>query len=368
MQDDRKRGSEISSEDSIRHTGVPFHIRSIALVGIFILAVLYTIYLARAVLLPIILALLLTFLLRPLIRLLKKIKIPEVAGSSIIILVLIGMVGYGTEQLAPPADDWINRAPETLHSVEKKMRSLTSPVQKVTKTAEELQQMTASGDKEKSKVEIKEKPKLLDKLFEGVQGFFAIGAVMGILLFFLLASGDIFVEKISVMFPRKQDKKEIVSIVADIERSMSKYLLTVTVINITEGIVVGAVMYMLGMPNPVLWGVMATFLIFIPYLGPLTGIAVVGIVSLLTFDNVGKALLAPGLYFIVEALQGQIITPIVLGRKFELNPVIIFIWLIFWGWAWGIPGALIAVPLLTLFKILCDHVEALGPVGKFLEK
>lgn len=368
MQDSRKKGSEISTEDSVRHTAVPLQIGSIALVGILILAVLYTIYLARAVLLPITLALLLTFLLRPLIRLLKKIKIPEVAGSSIIILVLIGTVGYGTQQLAPPADEWINRAPETLQSVEKKVRSLTSPVQKVTKTAEELQQMTASGDEEKSKVEIKEKSKLLDKLFEGVQGFFAKGAVMGILLFFLLASGDIFVEKISGMFPRKQDKKEIVSIVADIESMMSKYLLTVTAINITEGIVVSAVMYMLGMPNPVLWGVMATFLIFIPYLGPLTGIAVVGIVALLTFDNVGKALLAPALYFIVEALQGQIITPFVLGRRFALNPVIIFIWLIFWGWAWGIPGALIAVPLLTLFKILCDHVEALGPVGKFLEK
>jgi predicted PurR-regulated permease PerM len=347
---------------------VPLDTGSIALVGIFILAVFYTIYLARAVLLPITLALLLTFLLRPLMRLLKKIKIPEMAGSSIIILVLIGTVGYGTQQLAPPADDWINRAPETLQSVEKKVRKLTSPVQKVTKTAEELQQMTASGGKEKSKVEIKEKPKLLDKLFEGVQGFFAKGAVMGILLFFLLASGDVFVEKISGMFPRQQDKKEIVSIVADIESTMSKYLLTVTAINITEGIVVSALMYMLGMPNPVLWGVMATFLIFIPYVGPLAGIAVVGIVALLTFDNVGKALLVPALYFIVEALQGQIITPFILGRRFALNPVLIFIWLIFWGWAWGIPGALIAMPLLTLFKILCDHVEALGRIGKFMER
>lgn len=364
----KKKDSEISHTDPVSHTVVPRDIRSVALAGIFVLAVLYTIYFARAVLLPVTLALLLTFLLRPLIRLLKKIKIPEVAGSAIIILMLIGALGYGADQLADPATAWINSAPETLHSIEKKVRSLVSPVQKVTKTAEDLQQMTAAEGKEKPKVEIKNRPSLLDTFFEGVQGFFIKGAVMAILLFFLLASGDIFVEKLSGMFPRKQDKKEIIGMVAVIESSMSKYLLTVTAINIVEGVIVSAVMYMLGMPNPVLWGVMATFLIFIPYLGPLIGIVVVGVVALLTFENTGKALLAPALYFIIDVLQGQIITPFVLGRRFALNPVIIFIWLIFWGWAWGVPGALIAVPLLTLFKILCDHVEALGPVGKFLGK
>ena len=368
MQDSRKKDSDISHADSVRHTALPLDIGSIAVVGIFILVVLHTIYFAKAVLLPFTLALLFTFLLRPVIRLLKKIKIPEVAGSSIIILMLIGVVGYVADQLAAPATEWINRAPETLNSLEKKVSILASPIQKVTKTVEDLQQMTAIGGKEKLKLEIKNRPSLSDTFFSGVQEFFAKGTVMAILLFFMLASGDIFVEKLSRVFPRKQDKREIVSIIADIESSMSKYLLTVTAINIVEGVILSAVMYMLGMPNPVLWGGMSTLLIYIPYLGPLVGIVVVAVVALLTFENVGQALLPPALYFIIDTLQGQIITPFVLGNRFALNPVIIFIWLIFWGWVWGISGALIAVPLLMLFKILCDHVEALGPVGKFLEK
>jgi predicted PurR-regulated permease PerM len=359
---------ELKKYHLVSKRNVSVEIAAFALIGILILLSLYTTYFARPVLLPVTLALLFTFLLRPVIRGLKKIKIPETVGSAIVLLALIGSVGYGAGQLSGPAREWIERAPDTLHSIQTKVKSLVSPVQKVKKTAEEFQKMTATETKEGQKIEVKSQPGLSDTFFAGIKQFFAQGAVMVILLYFLLASGDTFVEKLSAVFPRKQEKKEVVNIVSDIENSMSRYIVTVTMINIVEGIFVGLIMYFLDMPNPVLWGVMATFLIYIPYLGPLAGIGVVAVVSLHTFEATGKALLAPGLYFVVDAVQGQIITPIVLGRRFELNPVIIFMWLIFWGWIWGVPGAFMAVPLLTLFKILCDHIDALGPIGKFLEK
>jgi predicted PurR-regulated permease PerM len=139
-------------------------------------------------------------------------------------------------------------------------------------------------------------------------------------------------------------------------------------INICLGLVMTGAMYLLGMPNPVLWGVMAGMANFIPYIGAVTGVAVVGLIAVLSFESVGRALLVPMVYFTVTSMEGQIITPMVLGRSFALNPVVIYIWLIFWGWMWGIIGALLAVPILTIFKILCDHLKSLSHVGDFLGK
>jgi predicted PurR-regulated permease PerM len=111
---------------------------------------------------------------------------------------------------------------------------------------------------------------------------------------------------------------------------------------------------------------MAGFLVFLPYLGPLVGIAIVTLVASLTFDGLGRIILAPAIYLALETIQGQIITPMVLGFRLAVNPVAIFVWLIFWGWMWGIVGALLAVPMLTVFKILCDHIPPLAPIGEFL--
>ncbi|HUL37067.1 MAG TPA: AI-2E family transporter, partial [Thermodesulfobacteriota bacterium] len=134
------------------------------------------------------------------------------------------------------------------------------------------------------------------------------------------------------------------------------------------GIAVGIGMFLIGMPNPVLWGVMAGCLVFLPYLGPLIGITIVTVVAFLTFDAIGRILLAPAIYIALETIQGQVITPMVVGLRFALNPVAIFIWIIFWGWLWGVIGALLAVPMLTVFKIFCDHIEPLAPIGEFLGK
>jgi predicted PurR-regulated permease PerM len=132
------------------------------------------------------------------------------------------------------------------------------------------------------------------------------------------------------------------------------------------GLFIGLGLYLIGMPNSLLWGVMAGFLVFLPYIGPLMGISIVTVVAFLTFASIGRILLVPAIYIVLEIIQGQIVTPMVLGLRFTLNPVVIFIWLIFWGWMWGIVGAMLAFPMLTIFKILCDHVQPLTPIGEFL--
>jgi len=157
-----------------------------------------------------------------------------------------------------------------------------------------------------------------------------------------------------------------VEISRQIEHDISRYLLTVTLINAVFGSAVGLSMYFIGLPNALLWGVMAGLLHFIPFLGAIVGISVVTLVALVTMDQITSILLVPSAYLGLNLLEEYLFFPFLIGRRLLLNPVVIFIWLIFWGWLWGIPGALMAVPLLAIFKIVCDHIEPLAAVAEFL--
>lgn len=356
-----KTGTGFGGEGG-EHTGKD---RSVAITGLFILAFFYTLYFTRDFILPIVLALLLTFLLRPVVRVLKKIKIPEVAGAALVLIVLLGVAGYGTVRLSIPAAEWMYKAPERLRKIELKVQPLRKLLDEASKAAEELKRIATTGRKDAVEVEIK-RPSFTDAVLTGTQEVLIKSSVMFILLYFLLASGDLFQRKLGRLFSEECKKTRILKITREVEQQISRYLVTVTIINTLMGISLGIGMYLLGMPNPVLWGVMAGFLVFIPYVGPLIGISIVSLVALLTFDSLGRILLAPAIYLALETLQGQILTPMILGFRLALNPVAIFISLIFWGWIWGITGALLAVPILTVFKIFCDHTKALAPVGEFL--
>ena len=338
---------------------------SIALKGLFIIALFYTLYFARALVLPFILALLLSFLLRPVVRALKKVNIPELAGAALVLIALLGSAGYGMVRLSRPAAEWVNKAPESLHQIESKVGFLRKPLEGVNHAVEELKRITRLGAEKKPEVEIYP-PGIADAVLTGTREVIVKSSVMFILLYFLLASGDLFLRKLIKLFPKLDKKKQIVKITREVEHHTSRYLYTVTIINLFMGASIGIGMYLIGMPNPVLWGVMAGFLVFLPYIGPLIGISVVTIVAFLTFNGIGRVLLAPGIYIALETIQGQIVTPMVLGLRFTLNPVVIFVWLIFWGWMWGILGAMLAFPMLAIFKILCDHIQPLTPIGEFL--
>ena len=162
------------------------------------------------------------------------------------------------------------------------------------------------------------------------------------------------------------DKKRAVSIVREIETQISRYLLTITLINIGLGLAVGTTVHLLGLRNPIMWGVLVAMLNFIPYLGALTGIICMTLGAVLSFDSLGYAMVFPASYLIIAILEGNFITPMVLGRSLTLNPVVILIALAFWGWMWGISGMILAVPILATFKIFCDHIEPMAPIGEFL--
>ncbi len=339
--------------------------KSIALKGLFIIAFFYTVYFARDLILPFVLALLLNFLLRPIVRALRKAKIPELAGAALVLLVLLGSVGYGAIKLSKPAAEWMDKAPESLRQMEFKVSFLRKPIEAVNKAAEELKRITALGSEKRPEVEVK-LPGITDAVLTGTREVIVKSSVIFILLYLLLGSGDLFLRKLIKLFPGLHKKKEVVKIAREVEHHISRYLFTVTGINMSMGISIGIGMYLIDMPNPMLWGMMAGFLVFLPYIGPLIGISIVATVAFLTFDSIGRIVLAPAIYIALETIQGQVITPMVLGLRFALNPVVIFIWFIFWGWIWGITGALLAFPMLTVFKILCDHIQPLAPIGEFL--
>ncbi len=342
-----------------------FHIRSVALTGLFVLAVFYTIYFMRSILLPIILALLLSYLLRPIVRALARIKIPNVIGSAVILLALLTGIGFGASALAGPTAAWLAKAPTSLADVQAKLRPVKTSMAKVEQASGEIEKITATGPEARQTVEVRQHS-LRDMLYLRTPELIADLILLIILLYFLLAYDGVFMNKVVRLLPTLQDKKKAVAIAHDIESHISRYLLAVTLINCALGVAVGTVVGLLGLPNPVLWGIFVAVLNFVPYLGALSGIFCMTVAALLSFNSVGYAFIFPGVYLALGTIEGNFVTPWVMGRSLTLNPVIILLSLAFWGWMWGIVGVIVAVPILAAFKIFCSHTEPMEPIAEFL--
>jgi predicted PurR-regulated permease PerM len=343
----------------------PLDIRSLALTGLFLLALFYTVYFTRTLLLPIVLAILLSFLLAPLVRGLARVRIPLKVGAALVMISLLFLIALGFYRLSGPAAQWMEQAPESLRQLEADLRLLQRPVEKVTEAAEEVERITSGGEAPAQRVETSQ-PSLTQSLFAGTRDAVAALAVVFVLLYFLLASGDLFLRKLIRVLPRFEDKRKAAQVAQKLEKQISLYLLTVTMINSGLGVAVGFTMYLIGMPSPILWGVMAAAFNFVPYLGALVGISVVTLVAYVTFQDIGWALMTGAAYLSLTALEGNFITPMLLAKRLTLNPVVVFLSLLFWLWLWGIPGGLLAVPILATFKIICDEIEPLAPIGEFL--
>ena len=346
----------------------PVDIRSVALTGIFVLLLFYTLYFARPFVLPVVLALLLNFLLSPAVRGLKRLRIPESIGAMIVLLAVVSTIGYGAYRLSGPASEWLDKAPQGMREVEREIRDIQRPVQDVQRAAEEVEEQVGrlAGRDRSREVAVQDGGGLTGAILDRTTAFVGGVLVVIVLLYFLLASGDMFLRKLVRVLPRFEEKKRAIEIARKTERHVSTYLVTLTLINVGLGIVVAIAMKLTGMPNPVLWGVLAAVLNFVPYLGPIVTVGILSLVSLLTFDDLGRAVIPPAVYFAVNFFEGSFVTPSLLGRRLTLNPVVVFIGLIFWGWMWGIAGALLAVPILATFKIFCDHIDPLAPIGEFL--
>jgi predicted PurR-regulated permease PerM len=343
----------------------PFDVRSVGLTGLFVLAVFYTMYFTRAVLLPVVLALLLSYLFRPVVRGFERAKIPPAASAALILLGLLACVGYGISAVATPVAGWVEKAPTGLQELQHKLLPVKQSMAQVAKASGEIEKFATPDAQTKTAVEVKRHP-ISEMVFVRTPEVLASTVLLLILFYFLLAQHNVFTAKLVRLLPTLSDKKRAVAILNDIEAQISRYLLTVTIINACLGLAVGTTVGILGLRNPVMWGVMVAAFNFVPYLGALTGIVCMTIGAVLSFDSFAYALIFPAVYLFYGTLEGNFITPWVMGRSLTLNPVLILLSITFWGWMWGIPGIILAVPILAAFKIFCSHVEQMAPLAEFL--
>jgi Predicted permease len=367
VSDDEREAEQVTSRARLRIADLlqrPLGVRSIALTGLFVLAVFYTVYFMRSILLPIILAVLLSYLLRPIVRGLAQLKIPLPVSSAFILIGLLALVGYGISALATPAAGWLQKAPEGLMALQHKLIPVKKTVAQVTQATGEIEKLASTNAETKS-VEVKRHP-ISEMFFTRTPEFISSAVLSVILLYFLLVHDQVFIAKLVKLLPTLSDKKTAVGIAHDIESHVSRYLFTITAINACLGLAVGTAVGLLGLRNPVMWGVMVALLNFVPYLGALTGIVCMTIGAVLSFDSLGYALIFPAVYLALGTLEGSFITPWVMGRALTLNPVMILLSLTFWGWMWGIVGIILAVPILAAFKIFCGYIKPMEPLAEFL--
>lgn len=338
------------------------------LIGLFTLAVLYTLRLAGDFFVPIVIAMLLNFLFSPLVRRMNRKGVPNVVAAALISVLAFGGLGVSIFLLASPASAWIARGPQSLETVEVRLRRIAEPFAKLQRTTARVQQAVSAAEASQTpEVKVAE-PSLMSRVTDRAADLGAAVLTVVFLTFFLLASGDLFMTRVIESIPQFSDKKKAVRIARDVEDGISRYLVTVTVINACLGLATWGVLFLLGMPNAGLWGAVAGVLNFVPYVGAMVTAVIIAIAAIASFASTSQALMMPAAFLLMNTLEANLITPMIVGRQFPLNNVAIFVGLLFWWYLWGIPGALLAVPLLVALNVCCEHIEMLRPYGAFLKQ
>jgi predicted PurR-regulated permease PerM len=339
---------------------------SFALMGLFILALFYTIHAGRVFFLPIALAILLDFLLGPAVRQMKRVGIPEAIGAALILLALLLSLATSVYYLAEPAREWLATVPSSVRQAESKIRIFRRPMQQVSQTAEQVERATKVAPSSTPEVKVKG-PGLAERLFGTTESIIAGAIEVVVLLYFLLASGERLLQKIARLLPHRRNREDAVAIAREAETSISRYLLTQSAINLGEGIVVAIAMALIGVPNPLIWGACTALVEYVPYVGATVLAGVLTLVGFTTFSSPAQIALVPGVFLAIVGVVANFVTPHVLGRHLLLSPLAVFVGLVFWSWIWGVPGTFLAVPLLATFRIVCDRVVSLMPVGALLK-
>ena len=329
--------------------------------GLFFIATFAVLYVARDFFVPVALALLFALILVPAVHLLRRCHIPNAAGAAIVLVAFLGLLALAGYFLSGPLSTWIEKGPQIWTRMSERLHSITQPMTEL-KTAAEKTSPNSAQAAPPLKVQ---QPGLLRSIAARTGSAVSLAGTTFILLYFLLAAGDPLLTSILAAVSNAERRQRVLAISQDIKQHISKYLLTITLINITEGALIAGGLALAGMPTPMLWGALHALLNFIPYLGAITGLVITGLVAFISFDSVPRQLIPPAIYLAVMVLD-NFASPMVLGKRLVLNPVLVFVSLMLWGWLWGIAGILIAVPLLIALKIICDHVPDWKRFGRIL--
>jgi predicted PurR-regulated permease PerM len=362
---DRQQKEVVRPAEEPEEMPLPADPKVIFLGGLFALALLAAVYVAAEIVLPLVLAVVLKLLLQPAMRLFERWHVPRILAALFLILAVFGtIVGLGAA-IAGPASTWAAKLPEGIPRLQERLSFLQAPINTLQRF---LQQVEHYGQPAGAPATVSEGGStLMAKLFTGTRNF-ASGFFTTILfLLFLLVSGDTFLRRLVEILPSFSNKRQAVDISQQIESDISAYLVTITLMSAAVGIATAMVMWLTGVGDPILWGAVAFLLNFVPILGPILGVAIFLLAGLLTNDTLWQALLPAGLYLGIHLIEGETITPMLLAKRFTLNPVLVIISLVFWFWMWGAPGAILSVPMLAITKIICDRIRPLAAFGHFLE-
>jgi predicted PurR-regulated permease PerM len=341
--------------------------RSTALVCLTIIATLAGLYAMRSVFIPLTFAVMLFFLLRSTVRKLVRIHVPRLIASALVLGTVIGALTLTTLELAGPAAQWAQRLPAAVQELEAKSRGLRLPLEQASRGLQVIRKMADVEGAEKVPRVAVVRPGWLQGVVEGAAEITSQMALTVVAAFFLLLDGDNLLDRLLRLTPSFTQRRRS-SLVGEVGHRMSAYLRAVTCINLGLGTAIALAFWLLGMPNPVLWGGLAAVLTYVPYLGPAVGIALVALASFVTFPTAAAAAAPPLVYFALASLEGNLVTPLVLGHSFRISPLIVFVWLSLWVWLWSVPGAILAVPMLMLIKIVSEESPSLARIGYFLGK
>ncbi|QDU25305.1 AI-2 transport protein TqsA [Anatilimnocola aggregata] len=330
------------------------------------LGTLAALYFARDLLVPIVLSLLLALLLMPIVRRLRTWRVPDSVSAFVLVATIVVLFGIGVLTLASEAQRWVVDAPKILSRASQLVPTEIGPFKHLKAASKAMQDMTRSDDEAPPlQVEVASHDTMFAALGVSTH-FIAAAIIVFVLTFFLLAFHSTLLNQAVESRDSYNDKRTIVQLLRNVEDGVSRYLLTITLINCGLGVVAGLMLWMLEIPNPVLWGVMVTMLNYVPHVGAFFCMGILFLVGAVTHESLAYGLTIAGMFAVLTSLESYFITPYVLSRSLQLSPLAIIIAILFWGWMWGIAGGLMAAPLLAVIKLTCDQFESLHGLAAVL--
>ena len=340
-----------------------------AMVVLAVLAVAFTLWAAQDLILPVLLAMFLALVGNPIIRLLQRIYLPRFIGALLVLVLGIAGTVLLARQLVQPAGEWISEVPREISGLAPKLRDLAKPMRDANKAAENIARAAGGENTAKPVQVIKTEANDPYKALTATPRMVASVLAVVLLTFFFMVYGEDLQRRAIALMPDRHQKKVTVEILHAIETEISRYVLTISLINLLLGLVYALCLhFFLAVPldEALLWGTMAAILNFAPYVGPLIGMVVMLAMGFLTYDP-WQSLVPAAVYLGLHALEGQLLTPIVLGRRMALSPLLLILALMVFGWMWGILGLLLAVPLLVCVKIVLSRLEGMEGWARLLE-
>ncbi|MBN2439629.1 MAG: AI-2E family transporter [Deltaproteobacteria bacterium] len=374
-------GLESQGPDSLV-SRIPVNVYSFSLALLAVLAVIFVLQWARAIFIPLMLGVMISYALSPAVYLMQIWRIPRAIGAAVLLLGIVGGTGSLGYSLSNDAAKLIEALPEAVQKirlVRLKERGMSKgTMENVQKTAAQLEQAASETGSPApavprgvTRVQI-EKPKLnvKDYLWMGTKGAFGFAGQLTMVLFlayFMLVSGDTFRRKlVKISGPTLSKKKITLRVLDEITDQIQRYLLVQIFTSILVGVVTWLVFLWIGLEHAAIWGIAAGVFNAVPYLGPVIVTGGTALVAFLQFGTIGMALMVAGSSLVITSLEGYLLTPWLTARASRMSPVVVFISVLFWGWLWGLWGLLLGVPIIMIIKAVCDRVEDLEPIGELL--